>query len=359
MVQRIVLDAAGGDLAPVETVKGAVEAARMHGLAAYLVGPEAQLRAELAKHDTAGLDLEVVDAPELVGMEEHPVSAVRAKRRSSVVVGMGLVRDGKAQAFVSAGHSGATLAAGLLVLGRLEGIERPAIASIYPTLAGPKLLLDIGANVEVRPKHLQQFAQMGSAYMDKALGVRRPRVALLSNGEEDTKGTTTIQEAYQLLRASDLNFVGSVEGRDIPGGAKADVVVCDGFAGNVVVKLSEGLAEALFALIRAEITSGPLNKLAAAVLRPAFRRVRGRLDFEEYGGAPLLGVKGVVIISHGRSSAKAIRNAMRVAAQALDQRSPFVSAKHSSITVPLTRILLEAVLREVRTHGNSSMFVCK
>lgn len=319
MALKIVLDAMGGDLAPVETVKGAVEAARAFGLSLILVGREAAVRAELAKHDTAGLDLEVVDAPEVVGMEEHAVAAVRGKRRSSLTVGMELVRDGHAKGFVSAGNSGAILAAGLFILGRIEGIERPAIAGIYPTMHNPTLLLDIGANADVRPQHLRQFALLGSAYMQRALGVANPRVALLSNGEEETKGNQVVQEAHQLLKTSGLNFVGNVEGRDLPVGDKADVVVCDGFAGNVAVKLSEGLSEALFRAIRNEVNRSLVYKLAAAALKPAFRRVKARLDYEEYGGAPLLGVNGVVIIGHGRSTAKAIRNALRVATQAAEQ----------------------------------------
>ncbi|MHB1414561.1 MAG: phosphate acyltransferase PlsX [Chloroflexota bacterium] len=317
---KIVLDAVGGDFAPAEAVKGAVEAARQHGLQIALVGPEATVRAELAEHDTAGLALEVVDAPQVVGMDEHPVAAVRQKRRSSLAVGLGLVRDGQAQAFVSAGNSGAVLAASLFVLGRIEGVDRPAICAIYPTLTGPLLLLDIGANADVRPQYLQQFALLGSVYMEKALGRANPRVALLSNGEEDTKGNLVVQEAHRLLRDSGLNFVGNVEGGDLPTGGKADVVVCDGFVGNVAIKLSEGLSESLFSLIREELSRGVVTKLAPAALRPAFRRVKRRLDYEEYGGAPLLGVKGVVIISHGRSRAKAIRNALRVAAQAAEQR---------------------------------------
>ncbi len=320
MALKVVLDAAGGDLAPAEPVKGAVEAARLHGLSLILVGQEAVVRAELAKYDTAGLDLEVIDAPEVVGMEEHPVAAVRTKRRSSLNVGISLVREGRAQAFVSAGNSGAVLAAGLFGLGRIEGIERPALAGVYPTVAGPLLLIDIGANADVRPQHLRQFALLGSAYMEKAIGVRNPRVALLSNGEEETKGNLVVQEAHRLLRESGPNFVGNVEGRDLPWGGKADVVVCDGFVGNVAVKLSEGLSESIFSLLRAELSRNLVSKAAAAVLMPAFRRLKRRLDYEEYGGAPLLGVKGVVIIAHGRSRAKAIRNALRVAAQAAEQR---------------------------------------
>ena len=320
MAVRVVLDVAGGDFAPAEPVKGAVEAARRHGLSVVLVGQEDVVRRELAKHDTAGLQLAVVDAPEVVGMDEHPVAAVRAKRRSSLHVGLGLVRDGEAQAFVSAGNSGAVLAAGLFVLGRIEGIERPAIATVYPTMAGRLLLLDIGANADVRPQHLRQFALLGSVYMAKVLGVPNPRVGLLSNGEEDSKGSLVVQEAHRLLKESGFNFIGNVEGRDVPAGTKADVVVCDGFVGNVVIKLSEGLSETLFSLIRAEIGRSLPSRMAAAALMPAFRRIKRRLDYEEYGGAPLLGVKGVVIIAHGRSTAKAIGNALRVAAQAAEQR---------------------------------------
>lgn len=320
MALKVVLDASGGDYAPAEPVKGAVEAAQMHGLAPILVGREAEIRAELAKYDTKGLDLQIVDAPDVVGMDEHPVHAVRRKRQSSMVVGMDLVRDGKAGAFVSAGNSGAVLAAGLFELGRIEGIDRPAISALYPTLHGHCLLLDIGANTEVKPANLVQFALLGSVYMEKVLGRARPRVALLANGEEDTKGSLVVQEAHNLLRQSQLNFVGNVEGRDIPTGELADVVVCDGFVGNVVLKLSEGLSDTLFGLIKAEVNSSLLTKLGAGLMKAAFRRIKKRLDPEEVGGAPLLGVKGVVIIAHGRSKAKAIRNALRVAQQGVDQR---------------------------------------
>ncbi|MHB1133720.1 MAG: phosphate acyltransferase PlsX [Chloroflexota bacterium] len=320
MAVKVVLDAAGGDYAPAEPVQGAVEAARMFGIQVVLVGPEAAIKAELAKHDSRGLALEVVDAPEVVRMEESAVEAVRHKRQSSLRVGLRLVKDGDAQAFVSAGNSGAVYAAALFDLGRIEGIDRPAISGLYPTRRGSCLLLDIGANTEVRAQHLCQFALLGSAYMEKALGRARPRVALLANGEEDSKGNQVVQEAHKLLRESPLNFVGNIEGRDIPTGEKADVVVCDGFVGNVVIKLSEGLSESLFGILRAELSASWLSKLAGAAMRPAFRRVRAMLDPEELGGAPLLGVKGVVILAHGRSHAKAVRNALRVANQAAEQR---------------------------------------
>jgi len=226
-----------------------------------------------------------------------------------------LVKEGKAAAAVSAGNSGAFFAIAMFSLGRLDGVERPALATIFPTTGAPALLLDVGANVEARASHLVQFALMGSAYARHVMGRAHPTVALLSNGEEAEKGPVAVQEAYQLLKPTALNFVGNVEGRDVPRGA-ADVVVCDGYAGNILIKTSEGVAETLLSIIRSELTSSWWTKLMAAGLRPAFRRVRRRLDYAEYGGAPLLGLDGVAIIAHGRSNALAISNAIRVAHEA-------------------------------------------
>ncbi len=320
MAHNIVLDAEGGDHAPQEIVKGAVQAARSDGLSVILTGREAVLRAELAKNDAAGLNISVVDAPDNVQMDEHAVAALRHHPQSSLAVGLRLVKEGKAEAFVSAGNSGAAMAGALFILGRIKGVERPAIATPFPTSAGPLLLLDIGANAEVRPQHLVQFGLLGAAYIERALGVPNPRVALLNIGEEEGKGTPTLQEAYRLFTASGQRFVGNVEGRDIPRGEKAEVVVCDGLVGNTVLKLSEGLGSMMFELIRSEITRSWRYKLAGAMLRPAFRRVRARLDYEEYGGAPLLGVNGITIFAHGSSNAKAIANALRVANRAAEQR---------------------------------------
>ncbi len=315
---RIALDAMGGDHAPSVVVEGAVLAARELGVEVVLVGPCEAVQRELARHDTSGLSLPVVHAEEVVGMAEHAAAAFRQKRRSSIAVGLGLVKEGRAEAFVSAGNSGAVMAAALFGLGRIEGVERPAIGTVYPTTVGKCFVLDIGANADCRPEYLLQFATMGAAYMERVFGVASPRVGLLSNGEEETKGNALAQATFPLLKASPLNFVGNVEGKDIPHGM-ADVVVTDGFSGNIVVKLSEGVASTLFDIMKAELTASPVYKLAALALKPAFRRVRARLDYVEYGGAPLLGVNGVVIIAHGRSNAPAIKNAVRVARQAVDQ----------------------------------------
>lgn len=311
----VALDAMGGDHAPREVVLGAAEARRRWQIPVTLVGPgEAiQRAAREARVDLAPLAL--VEAPAVVGMDEHPVQAVRAKPNSSLVVGVRLVKEGRAAAFVSAGNTGAVMAGALFELGRIPGISRPALAIVYPALHRPVLLLDVGANADCRPQHLVQFAQMGVAYAELALRRERPRVALLSNGEEPTKGNQLVLEAHRLLAETGLRFVGNVEGRHIPLG-EADVVVTDGFVGNVVIKLSEGLAEALVHMLREEALRGWVARLGALLMLPALRRMRRRVSYEEYGGSPLLGVNGVVIVAHGRSRAWAIANAIRVAHEA-------------------------------------------
>src|SRR6266568_2841722 len=317
-IVHVALDAMGGDNAPGETVLGAVQAAREYGIGVYLVGREDLIRAELAKHDTKGLDLPILHTDEVIEMDEHPANAVRQKKKASMTLALQLVRDGQALGAVSAGNSGAMMAASLFTLKRITGVERPALGGILPTKDSVCMVIDMGANTDCKPEHLQQFALMGSIYMERILNLKSPRVGLLSNGEEESKGNQQVQEAHQLLKANaatlGLNCIGNVEGRDIPGHG-ADVVVCDGFVGNVVLKLSEGLSETLLGLIRAEMTRTLPNKLAAAVLRPGLRKVGRRLDYAEYGGLPLLGVNGSAIISHGRSKAKAIKNALRVARQ--------------------------------------------
>ncbi len=315
---RLALDAMGGDFAPAVAVEGAVAAARDLGVEVVLVGPEETVRAELAKHDAAGLSLPIVHAEEVVAMEEHAAATVRQKPNSSIAVGIRLVKTGEAAAFISAGHSGAVMAAALFGLGRLPGVERPAIGTVFPTVSGRCFVIDIGANADCKPEYLLQFAIMGSAFAELVLGIQRPRVATLSNGEEDSKGNALVLATHPLLRASSLNFTGNVEGKDIPQGM-ADVVVTDGFSGNIVVKLSEGVGATLFDLLKAELTSKLHYKLAAAVLRPAFRRVARKLDYAEFGGANLLGVNGPVVIAHGRSNARAIKNALRVAKQSVEQ----------------------------------------
>lgn len=317
---RVALDAMGGDKAPAETVLGAVQAAREYGMGIQLVGRENLIRAELAKYDISGLDLPIIHTDEEIAMDEHPATAVRRKKEASMVLALQLVRDGEALGAVSAGNSGAMLAASLFTLKRLPGIDRPALGGIYPTLtgAGACLVIDMGANTDCKPEYLQQFALMGSIYMERIFSIKIPRVGLLANGEEDSKGNQQVIDAHQLLKSNaaklGINFIGNIEGRDIPAGG-ADVVVCDGFVGNVVLKVSEGLAESLIKLLRIQMTSTLPNKLAAAILKPSLSKAFKRLDYAEYGGVPLLGVNGSAIVSHGRSTAKAIKNALRVARQ--------------------------------------------
>lgn len=315
---RVALDAMGGDNAPGEVVLGAIQAAREYSMGVYLVGREEAIRAELARHDTQGLDLPIVHTDEVIEMDDHPASAVRRKKNASMTLALQLVRDGLALGAVSAGNSGAMMAASLFTLKRIEGVDRPALGGIFPTRDGVSLVIDIGANTDCKPEYLQQFALMGSIYMERIFSVSSPRVGLLANGEEETKGNEQVQQAHQLLKANaetlGLNFIGNVEGRDIPAGG-ADVVVCDGFVGNVVLKLSEGLAETILGMLRTQMTSSLPSKLAAAVLRPGLRKVFRRMDYAEYGGVPLLGVNGSAIVSHGRSNAKAIKNALRIARQ--------------------------------------------
>ncbi len=315
---RVALDAMGGDNAPGEIVLGAVQAAREYGIGVYLVGREEVIQTELAKHDIKGLDLPILHTDEVIEMDEHPANAVRRKKNASMTLALQLVRDGKAVGAVSAGNSGAMLAASLFTLKRIAGVERPALGGVLPTKNGACLVIDMGANTDCTPEYLQQFALMGSLYMERIFQMKAPRVALLANGEEESKGNKQVVEAHQLLKANaatlGINFIGNVEGRDIPANG-ADVIVCDGFVGNVVLKLSEGLAETLLGLIRTQMTSSLPSKLAAAVLRPGLRTVFKRLDYAEYGGVPLLGINGSAIVSHGRSNAKAIKNALRVARQ--------------------------------------------
>ena len=316
---KIAVDAMGGDHAPAVVVEGAVQAARDLDLEIILVGRQEAVQPELDKYDTAGLAISMHHASQVIEMDEHPAAAVKAKKDSSMVVAMEFVKRGEADAFFTAGNSGGALAAALFRLGRIRGIKRPALSTIFPsqTPQGYCFLLDIGANADCKPEYLVQFAHMGSIYAERVLGVSNPRVAIVSNGEEEGKGNQLVQEAAPVLRASKLNFVGNAEGRDIPAGL-ADVVVTDGFTGNVIIKLAEGVSRLLLDVLKEEITSTNLSKMGALLAKPAFDQVRSRLDYREYGGAPLLGVDGAVIIGHGRSDALAIRNGIRVAAQTVE-----------------------------------------
>src|SRR3954452_19019451 len=312
----IAIDGMGGDHAPDVVVQGALLAARELGVRILLVGPQRELESQLGS-DAASLPIEVVNATQVIEMDEHPANAVRQKPDSSMVVGVRQVREGRAQAFVSAGNTGAVMAAGLFELRRIRGVDRPALAAVFPTRKGGTLVIDVGANADCKPEYLAQFGLMGSIYMERVFGVNRPGVGLLSSGEEETKGSALTQAAHPRLRALPINFVGNIEGKEIPAG-DVDVAVCDGFVGNVVLKLSEGLAGMINGLIREEINASLFSKLCAIGVLPAFRRVRRRLDYAEYGGAPLLGLNGVCIVAHGRSNALAIKNAVRVAAQSVE-----------------------------------------
>ncbi len=312
---KIAVDAMGGDNAPQAVIAGAVQAAKEFGVGIILVGIEQVIREELDKHHNAkALPLEIRNATEVVDMLDSPATVFRRKKDSSIRIANELVKSGEAVAVISAGHTGAAMATSLFVLGKLEGIERPAIATIMPTMKGTCIILDVGANVDCKPNHLLQFAIMGEVYSKYLLKNRNPRVGLLSIGEEATKGNELTKEAFKLLSETSLNFVGNVEGRDVMSG-NADVVVCDGFIGNVVLKISEAVAETIGLMIRENIGDNLVRKLGYFMMRPAFRSLKRRIDYAEYGGAPLIGINGISIISHGRSSDRAIKNAIRVAAE--------------------------------------------
>lgn len=302
----------GGDNAPVVEVAGAVAACREFGISVTLVGDSSRLEQELAQHDCRGLDIDIFHASEVVGMHDSASDAVRKKKNSSVRLAFDLVKEGKACAAVSAGNSGATMAAGMFVLKRISGIERPAIAQIFPTIKGQTLVLDVGGNVDCKPLHLAQFAIMGEVYARYAMGISRPTVGLLSNGEEDSKGNELTRETNAILRNTSINYAGYVEGRDIFKGT-VEVVVCDGFVGNVVLKSAEGLADAAGHMLKQEILKSWVSKLGYLFVRGAFGRFKKIVDYAEYGGAPLLGINGVGMICHGGSNVKAIKNAIRFA----------------------------------------------
>lgn len=315
---KIAVDAMGGDYAPAEVVAGAVQACQEYGIEVILVGEPAALEAELKKHSGNGLKPEIYPASEVIAMDEHPANAVKKKKDASLVVANRLVKEGIASGVISAGNTGAAMAASLFIIGRIQGIKRPAIASPMPTAKGVSVLLDAGANADCEPDNLVQFALMGSIYAERVLGLPNPRVGLLSIGEEETKGNKLTVEAHQLLKEAKINFIGNIEGRDVHRG-DCDVTVCDGFVGNTVLKLSEGLAAVLFQQIKSAITSNMISKIGGLLVKGALRKFKARMDYTEYGGAPLLGIDGISIISHGSSNAKAIKNAIRVAAKAAEE----------------------------------------
>lgn len=314
---RIVLDAMGSDKNPTPDVAGAVLAAREHHDTIVLVGDQVRIEQELAQHDTSGLSLEIVHAAEAITMEDKPGIVGRAKPESSMHVGMRLVKDGQGDAFVTVGNTGAALAiATLHTLKRIEGVHRPALSAILTVQNRDVILVDMGANADCKPEWLVQFALMGSIYAERALKRATPRVGLLSNGEEEGKGTALTQEASELLKTSGVNFIGNVEPKEILGG-KVDVAVMDGFSGNVLLKSMEAFGSTMFDLIRQELSADWRSKIAGLLAKPAFRRVYKQVDPFEVGGVPLLGVNGVVIIGHGRSNAWAVKNAIRQARSAV------------------------------------------
>ena len=313
---RIAVDAMGGDFAPAAVVEGALEAARSGSVEVTLVGRETAIRQIMGRLGVRGDAVLIVDAPDVIEMDEPPAQAVRRKKSASLVVCADLVRDGEADGMFSAGNTGAGMAVSLFKFGRITGIDRPAIALPLPNMNGDTLLLDAGANVDVGPHCLVQYAVMGSIYSREIQGVENPRVGLVNIGEEECKGNELSREALILLKAAPVNFVGNIEGPDLFNG-RVDVVVCDGFTGNVILKVAEGVAEFVMQQIRVEVDGNPLLKIPAALLGPAFRRIRRRTDYGERGGALLLGVNGVCLIGHGRSNAQAVANAVRTTGEAV------------------------------------------
>ena len=307
----VAVDAMGGDNAPVEIVKGAVEAVlASEQVKVKLVGKEDIVNAELAKYEYDKERIEVVNATEVILTEEPPVKAIKSKKDSSIVVAMNMVKRGEADALVSAGSSGAILVGGQVIVGRIKGIERPPLAPLIPTKDGVSLLIDCGANVDARPSHLVQFAKIGSIYMENVVGIKKPRVAIVNIGAEEEKGNALVHETFPMLKnCPDINFIGSIEARDIPAGY-ADVIVCEAFVGNVILKLYEGLGATLLGKVKEGLMSSFRSKMGALLIKPALKKTLKAFDVEEHGGAPMLGLNGLVVKSHGSSSAKEIKNSI-------------------------------------------------
>ncbi|OGI18048.1 MAG: hypothetical protein A2287_08120 [Candidatus Melainabacteria bacterium RIFOXYA12_FULL_32_12] len=316
---RIAIDAMGGDYAPIEIIKGAVIGAREYNVALQLVGPIDIIEKELKKHDTSGLDIKLTQADEVIEMDESPGTAIRRKRNSSIVIAVDAVAKGESQALVAAGSTGAAMAASLFGLGRLPGIDRPAIAVTMPTMKKPAIMIDAGANSSCEAHMLYQFAVMGSIFSKCVYGVDNPRVGILNIGGESGKGNPLTQNTYKLLaqHQDNINFIGNIEGRELFMGV-SDVVVCDGFVGNITLKVAEGVANMIIKILKDELNASIWTKLGAAIAKPAFLKLKKKSDYEEYGGALLLGIKGVCVISHGGSKAYAIKNAIRVAKEAVE-----------------------------------------
>lgn len=309
---RIAVDAMGGDQGLLATVKGSIDAIKELGVNIILVGNKEKIKSEILKYEYSGENIEILNSEEVITNDEEPAMAIRRKKNSSMVIGLNLVKEGKADAFVSSGSTGALLAGGLFIVKRIKGVDRAALAIPYPTKKGVSLLLDAGANTDCKAKYLQQFAVMGSIYTEKILNIDNPKVALVNIGTEEGKGNELSKETFDLLKNTNIKFVGNIEARDIPEGI-ADVLVCDGFVGNIILKLTEGLAMSIFSMLKDEFMSSLKSKIGALLLKSGLRKFKKRLDYTEYGGAPLLGAKGVLIKAHGSSDAKAIKNAIKQA----------------------------------------------
>ena len=308
---RVAVDAMGGDNAPAEIVKGAVEAVQeSNKIKVFLVGQEEAVKAELSKYSVPEEQIEVIHATEVIETAEPPVAAIRAKKDSSIVKGMKLVKEGECDAFVSAGSTGAILVGGQVLVGRIKGVERPPLAPVIPTMKGAALLIDCGANVDARASHLVQFAKIGSIYMENILGVKNPKVGIVNIGAEEEKGNALVKETFPLLKeCKDINFIGSVEARDIPAGA-ADVVVCEAFVGNVILKMYEGVGLSLIRAVKTGMMSTLRIKIGALLVKPALKETLKAFDMDQYGGAPLLGLNGLVVKTHGSSKAIEVKNSI-------------------------------------------------
>ncbi len=308
---KVAVDAMGGDYAPAEMVKGAINAVTLRqDIKVYLIGRQDLVKEELAKHSYNGQQIEVIHAEEVIETAEPPVMAIRKKKQSSIVVGLNMVKERKADAFVSAGSSGAILVGGQVIVGRIKGVERPPLAPLIPTEQGVSLLIDCGANVDARASHLVQFAKMGSIYMENVLGVKKPKVAIVNIGAEEEKGNALVKETFPLLKnCPDINFTGSIEAREIPQG-KADVIVCEAFTGNVILKLYEGLSGTLVKVIKQGMMASLRSKIGALLVKPSLKKTLKAFDATEYGGAPLLGLNGLVVKTHGSAKAKEVTNSI-------------------------------------------------
>lgn len=316
---KIAIDAMGGDNAPKAAVEGAIEACRAYDVEVFLTGKKEEISKYMTESDKKNPRIHIVEANEVILVEEAPVTAIKQKKDSSLVVGLRLVKDGECDAFVSAGSTGAFLAGSLLRVGRIKGIDRPALSPLVPTVKGNCMILDAGANVDCKPRNLQQFAVMGSIYMEKVMGIKNPRIGLLNIGAEESKGNELTKESFELLGKADINFIGNVEARDVMDGV-CDVVVADGFPGNILLKTIEGTAMTVMKLLKQQLMKNTVSKLGALLLKGSLGEFKKRFDYTEVGGAPFLGINGIMIKAHGSSDAKAIKNAVRQAKQLYDNK---------------------------------------